>query len=150
MSIMKQTPEGAPRTILENDAEVGCLGTSSQEQHNVGMPDDLHDSALILELFQLVLLDDLALDLLDGNNRVLPAAPVHDSITSLGELSVVRDLIEWDLVVLDECSGFVGMELLPTTELLLLLEQRLLQLSFEVLWIGTSLLELHKGLPLLW
>jgi len=144
VAIMKQAPEGAPRAILENDAEVGCLGARSQEQHDVGMPDDLHDGALILELLQLVLLDDFFLDLLDGHRGVLPPTPVDNAVASLGQLSVVLYLVKWDLIVLIEDPVFIH----HVHEALVLIHDASPDLFLDVLAIGTRLLKLAQHLLL--
>ena len=50
VSIMQKRPQRASRAVLKNNAKVGSLCASSKEQNDVGMSDNLHDSALILEL----------------------------------------------------------------------------------------------------
>ena len=107
LHIVKQTPEGAAGAILEDDCKVGLLGAGSKEEDDIGMTNDFHDSAFVLKFFELVLLDNLSFDLFDGYDRVLPATSVHDSISSLRELSVVSNVTEWDLIVLNESSSFV-------------------------------------------
>lgn len=71
------------------------------------MADDLHHGALIFEFLQLVLLDDLSFDFLDGDDCVLPAAAIDNAISTLGQLTVVAQVIEGDLVVLDKVACFI-------------------------------------------
>ena len=53
------------------------------------MPDYLHDSALVLKLFKLVLLNNFFFDFFDGNCCVLPSSSVDYTVASLRQLSVV-------------------------------------------------------------
>lgn len=71
------------------------------------MADDLHHGAFIFEFFELVLLDDLSFDLLDGDDCVLPAAAINNAVPTLGQLSVIAEVIEGYLVVLDEGACFI-------------------------------------------
>ena len=82
------------------------LRASAQEQHDVRVPDDLHHGAFVLELLEFVLLDDLALNFLDGDGSILPFAAVDDTIAALTKLAVVRQLLERNFIVLPEDPVF--------------------------------------------
>lgn len=71
------------------------------------MANDLHHSALILELLQLVLLDNFSFNFFYRHNGVLPTTPVHNSVATLRQLAIIGQLIEWNLVVLNEGSSFI-------------------------------------------
>lgn len=86
------------------------LRARSQEQHDVRVPNDFHDGAFVLELFELVLLDDLALNFLDGDGGVLPFTAVDDTIAAFTELAVVRQLLERNFVILPEDPIFLHHE----------------------------------------
>ena len=146
LHVVEQAPKRASGAVFEHDAKVGLLGARAKEQDDVGVSDDLHDSALVLELLKLVLLNDLALDLFDGHHGVLPAAAIDDAVATLGQLSVVAQFIESDLIVLNECARFIRDVIIAAV--VLLLQQCLLELALEVARIGTGLLELGKDLPL--
>jgi len=61
--------------------------------------DDLHHSTFVFELFKLVLLDYLPLDLLDGDCGVFPPSSVHDAVAALRELAVELQVRKVDLIV---------------------------------------------------
>lgn len=107
LHVVQQTPQRASRTVLKHDAQVWHLCASTKEQNNVWVANDLHDGALVLELFQFVLFNNLALDFFDSDDRVLPAATIYDTIATLGELTIVAQLIKWNLVVLYESSCLI-------------------------------------------
>ena len=113
------------------------------------MTDDLHNGALVFEFLQFVLLDNLTLDLLDGDDRVLPSTSVDNTVSAFGQLTIVAQLIERDLVVLDERPSFVR-DVSAASSILLVLDQGLFELALEVLGVGSSLLKLDKYLPLVW
>ena len=71
------------------------------------MANDFHHGTLVFEFLQFVLFDDLSFNLLYCDDSVLPPASVNDTITTLGKFLVIVYFTEGNLVVLDECSGFV-------------------------------------------
>ena len=83
------------------------------------MPDNFHDCAFILEFFEFVLLNDFTLDLLDSYYCVLPSSSVNNTISSFGKLSIIRELLEGNFIVLHKRSGFVRVELIASVLLLL-------------------------------
>ena len=80
--IVKKLPKRTSRAKFKNNAEVGLLGASTQEQNNVRMADYFHDSAFVLEFFKFVLLNNFALDLFNCYCCMLPTSSVHDSVTA--------------------------------------------------------------------
>jgi hypothetical protein len=78
---------------------VRLLGACSQEEHHVWVTDDLHDCALVLELFQFVLLYDLPLYFLDGYSGIFPPASVDQPVTSFRDLPIEYQVSMSDLVV---------------------------------------------------
>lgn len=52
------------------------------------MSDYFHDSAFILELFKLVLLDNFLFDLFNGYDCMLPSTSINYSVSSFRDLSV--------------------------------------------------------------
>lgn len=146
LHVVEQAPKRTSRAILQYDAEVGHLGAGSQEEDDVRVADHFHNGALVLELFKLVLLNDLSFDLLDGDHCVLPTATVHDTIATFAQLTVVAQVSEWNFIVLDKCSGLVRNEVISSV--LLVLYQCLFELALEVLWVGSCTLQLLKDLPL--
>ena len=105
---------------------------------------DPHHSALILELLKLVLFNDLLLDFLDGHGGVLPPAPVHNTVATLRQLSVVVQLVERDLIVLVEDSVLVH----HVHKALVLIHDASSDLLLDVLSVCPGLLELADYLPL--
>lgn len=144
LSIVKQTPERSSGAVLKDDAEIWCLCACSQEKDDIWMPDDLHHSALILELLELVLLDDLLLDFLDGHGGVLPPASVYDTIATFRQLSVIVQLVEWDLIILVEDSVLIH----HVHEALVLIHDASSDLLLDVLSVCPRLLKLAEHLPL--
>lgn len=71
------------------------------------MADDLHHGTFVLELFQLVLFNDFSFYLFDSNNGMLPATPVDDTVATLGQFTLIAEVTEWYLVVLDESSRLI-------------------------------------------
>ena len=71
------------------------------------MANDLHHGAFVLELFQFVLLNDLTLDFFDSDDRMLPTATIYDTVATFRELTIVAELIEWNLIVLHESSCLI-------------------------------------------
>jgi len=61
--------------------------------------DDLHHSTFIFELFKLVLLDYLPLNLLDGDCGVFPPSPVNDAVATLGQFTVKLQVRKVDFIV---------------------------------------------------
>jgi hypothetical protein len=106
---------------------------------------DLHDSALVLELFELVLLYDFLLDFFDGHRCVLPSASIHYTVATLGQLSVVLQLVEWDLVVLVEHTIFIH----HVHETLVLVGDASANFLANILLVGSRLFELAEHLALL-
>ena len=147
LHVVQQAPQGTSGAVLEHNAQVGHLGAGSEEQDNVRMANDFHHSALVLELLKFVLLDNLSLDLLDSNDCVLPTASVHNTVTSLGQLSIVTQLIERNLVVLDESSSLVRH--IAIASIVVDLKQGLFELSLQVLWIRSGSFKLYKDLTLI-
>jgi len=107
LHVVQETPEGATRAIFKHDAQVGLSSAGAEEEHDVWMADDFHDCTLVLEFLKLVLLNNLAFDLLDRHHRVLPATAVNDAISAFRQLSVVAEISERNLVVLNEGSSFI-------------------------------------------
>lgn len=110
--IVQQGPQTATRAILEYDAQVRLSRASTKEKHNVGVSDDFHYCAFILEFFEFLLFDDLLFNFFNGNDGVLPTATVDDTVATFGKLVVEVKLIVGDLIVLDESTGFVTEKLL--------------------------------------
>lgn len=75
------------------------LGAGSEEQDYIWMSYDLHDSTLVFEFLQLVLLYDLLLDLLDSHSCVLPSASVYYSVTTLRKFPIELQIVVADLIV---------------------------------------------------
>jgi hypothetical protein len=71
------------------------------------MSDDFHHSAFIFELFKFVLLDNLSFDLFNGNNSMLPASPIDNTVSTFRQLFIVSQFIERYLVILLKSSGFI-------------------------------------------
>lgn len=148
LHVMQETPQGSTGAILKHDAQVGLSSASSKEEHNVWMADDLHDRTLILELLKFVLLDNLALDLLNGDDGVLPATAVHDTVATLRQLTVVAEISEGNLIILNKVSSLVR-DVGASTSILLMLDHSLLQLALQVLWVRSRYLQLLEDLPLI-
>ena len=107
LHVVKQAPERATCTVLEYNAQVRLLCTSAEEKYDVWVSNDLHDCTFVLKLFKFVLLDDLPFNFFNRDNCVLPTSAIDDTIATLRKLSVVAQLIEADLVVLNESACFV-------------------------------------------
>ena len=85
---MQQAPKRSSRAELKNDAEIRLFGASSQEQNNIWMSNNFHDSTLILELLKLILFDDLSFDFLDSYSSMLPPTTVDYTVATFRELPI--------------------------------------------------------------
>lgn len=135
LGIVQQTPERPSRAVFQDDAEVWSLCASTQEEHDVWMPNDLHDCAFVLELFQLVLLDNLLLDFFDCNCGILPTTSVDNSVATFRQLAIIMKLVEWDFVVLVEDPVLVH----HVHEALVLIHNACSYLLFDILSVCSRL-----------
>ena len=71
------------------------------------MSDDFHHCAFIFELLKFVLLDNLSFDLFNGDNSMLPASPIDNTVSTFRQLFIVGQLIKRYLVILLKSSGFI-------------------------------------------
>ena len=69
-------------TVLQNNAQVRLSCTSTKEENNIGMSDDLHNGAFVFEFLKLVLLDNFAFDFFDSHNSMLPTSTIDDTIAT--------------------------------------------------------------------
>lgn len=100
---MQQAPKRSSRAELKNDAEIRLFCASSQEQNNIWMSNNFHDSTLILELLKLILFDDLSFDLLDSYSSMLPSTTVDYTVATFRELPVKLQVSIVDFIVSLEC-----------------------------------------------
>jgi hypothetical protein len=100
---MQQAPKRSSRAELKNDAEIRLFGASSQEQNNIWMSNNFHDSTLILELLKLILFDDLSFYLLNSYSSMLPPSTVDYTVATFRELPVKLQVSIVDFIVGLEC-----------------------------------------------
>ncbi len=83
-------------------------------------------SGLTFKFFKLVLLDDLTLDLLDGDYSMLPTAFIHDAVSALTKFAVELQFTMPNLIISRE-SSIIAHHLLLLNDVLsdLLLKCRL-------------------------
>jgi len=103
------------------------------------MSDDLHDSTLILEFFELVLFNNLSFYLFNGDSSMFPSAAIDDTVPALRKFSIKLQVRIVDLIV--------GFEALGAGEAIWVHQHGLLALDglpdlfFDILSVGTSLLQ---------
>ena len=141
---MKKTPERTSRAVFEHDAEVWSFCTSSEEEHYIWVPDDFHHCTFIFEFLKFILFNNLLFDFFDGHCGELPSSSVYDSIASFGQLSVIMELVKWDLIVLVEDSVVVH----HVHKALVLIHDACSDLLLDVLLVGSRLLKLAEHFPL--
>ena len=71
------------------------------------MSNNFHHCAFIFKLLKFVLLNNLSFDLFDGDNSMLPASPIDNTVSTFRQLFIVGQLTERYLVILLKSSGFI-------------------------------------------
>ena len=106
------------------------------------MPNNLHDSTLILKLFKFILLYNLLLNFFDCNRSVLPSTSVNNTVTTFTQLSIILKLIKWNLIVLIEDPVIIH----HIHEPLILVINTCKNLALNILFICSWLLKFLKNL----
>lgn len=75
---------------------------------------------------------------------MLPATPIDDTVATLGQFTLITEVTEGYLVVLDESSRLIRN--VGVDSALLLLKQGLFQLPLQILRVSSGLLHLFKFL----
>ena len=108
LHVVEQSPERASLAVFEDDAEVGRLGTGTEEEDYVRVADNFHNSTLILKLLQLILLNNLLLNLLNRHDSILPLSLINKTIPSFRYFLVIRYICPWNLIILDKSTGLIA------------------------------------------
>ncbi len=86
--IVKNSPERSSSTVLKNYTKIWWLCACSKKHNNVRMSNHFHHCTFIFELVKLFLLNNLELDLLNGNLCLFPSSFVNYSVSSFTYLFV--------------------------------------------------------------